>query len=117
MKTYELKDVPAPNLLEEMFPYSLPPLIRFDGKIHEEIDGKTVEFDPNEVKTRDIHLTDTTFRDGQQARPRYTKEQMVKLFEMMSRLGGPQGIIRQSEFFLYTKNDRETIEACRALNL
>ncbi len=117
MKTYELQDIPQPNLLEEMFPYSLPPLIQFAGKIKEEIDGKIVEFDPNEVKTRDIHITDTTFRDGQQARPPYTKEQMVKLFGMLSRLGGPNGVIRQSEFFLYTKNDRETIDACRALNV
>lgn len=117
MKNYELQDVPTPNLLEEMFPYSLPPLINFEGKIHEWIDGKNVEFDPAEVRTRDIHITDTTFRDGQQARPPYSKEQMVKLFEMMSRLGGPNGVIRQSEFFLYTKNDRETIDACRALNL
>ena len=69
------------------------------------------------MKTRDIHITDTTFRDGQQARPPYKKEQMVKLYEMLSRLGGPNGVIRQSEFFLYTKNDRETIDACRNLNL
>ena len=117
MKSYELQDIPSPNLLEDMFPYSLPPLIRFEGKIHEWIDGTYVEFDPAEVRTRDIHITDTTFRDGQQARPPYSKEQMVKLFEMMSRLGGPKGVIRQSEFFLYTKNDRETIDACRALNL
>jgi isopropylmalate/homocitrate/citramalate synthase len=117
MKTYELKDVSSPNLLEDLFPYTLPPFITFEGKIHELIDGTIVEFDPGEVLTRDIHITDTTFRDGQQARPPYTKEQMVRLFEMMSRLGGPNGVIRQSEFFLYTKNDRETIDACRALNL
>ena len=117
MRTYELQNVSQPNLLENIFPYSLPPLIKFEGKIQETIDGKTVEFDPNEVKTRDIHITDTTFRDGQQARPPYKKEHMVKLYEMMSRLGGPNGVIRQSEFFLYTKNDRETIDACRSLNL
>lgn len=117
MRTYELQNVSQPNLLENIFPYSLPPLINFEGKIQETIDGKTVEFDPNEVKTRDIHITDTTFRDGQQARPPYKKEHMVKLYEMMSRLGGPNGVIRQSEFFLYTKNDRETIDACRSLNL
>ena len=117
MRVYELKDISGPNLLEDMFPYSLPPLITFEGKIHELIDGKVVEFDPTAVKTRDIHITDTTFRDGQQARPPYKKEEMVKLYEMMSRLGGPNGVIRQSEFFLYTKNDRETIDACRALNL
>ena len=117
MKTYELQDVAGPNLLEDTFPYSLPPLIKFEGKIQELIDGKIVEFDPGEVRTRDIHITDTTFRDGQQARPPYKKDQMVKLYEMMSRLGGPNGVIRQSEFFLYTKNDRETIDACRVLNL
>ena len=117
MRPYELQDVQSPNLLEDMFPYTLPPLIRFEGKIQEWIDGRYVEFDPAEVRTRDIHITDTTFRDGQQARPPYSKEQMVKLYEMMSRLGGPNGVIRQSEFFMYTKNDRETIDACRALNL
>ena len=117
MKTYELQDVSTPNLLEDTFPYTLPPLIKFEGKIKETIDGREVEFDPNEVKTRDIHITDTTFRDGQQARPPYKQEHMVALFEMMSRLGGPNGVIRQSEFFLYTKNDRATIDACRALNL
>lgn len=117
MRTYELQDVQTPNLLEDMFPYTLPPFIRFEGKIQEWIDGRYVEFDPAEVRTRDIHITDTTFRDGQQARPPYSREQMVRLYEMMSRLGGPNGVIRQSEFFLYTKNDRETIDACRALNL
>lgn len=117
MKKYELQDVQQPNLVEKIFPYSLPPLIKFEGKIQETIDGKTVEFDPNEVKTRDIHITDTTFRDGQQARPPYKKEQMVRIFEMLSKLGGPNGVIRQSEFFLYTKNDRDTIDACRNLNL
>ena len=117
MKKYELQDVQQPNLVEKIFPYSLPPLIKFEGKIQETIDGKIVEFDPNEVKTRDIHITDTTFRDGQQARPPYKKEQMVRIFEMLSKLGGANGVIRQSEFFLYTKNDRDTIDACRNLNV
>ncbi len=117
MKTYELQPVAEPNLLPDQFPYSLPPLITFEGLIHETIDGRDVTFDPSDLRKRDIHVTDTTFRDGQQARPPYKKEHMVKLFEMLSRLGGPNGVIRQSEFFLYTKNDRETIEACRALGL
>ena len=34
---------------------------------------------------------------------------------MIARLGGPKGIIRQSEFFVYTKKDREALERCMAL--
>jgi len=117
MKEYPLKDIPEPNLLKDIFPYSLPPLIKFEAPIKEMIDGKEIVFDPTEVLSRDIHITDTTFRDGQQARPPYQKEQMVKIYEMLSRLGGPNGVIRQTEFFLYTQNDRDTLDACRNLGL
>jgi isopropylmalate/homocitrate/citramalate synthase len=117
MKTYELQQVTEPNLLQDIFPYSLPPRIAFEGKIHETIDGIQVEFDPSDVLRRDIHITDTTFRDGQQARPPYKKEHMIRLYGLLSKLGGPNGVIRQSEFFLYPKNDRETIDACRALGV
>ena len=104
-----------PNLLDEMFDYSLPPKIEFDAPIHEEIDGQVVTFDPAEMLARDLVITDTTFRDGQQARPPYTVEQQVTLFDMMARLGGPNGVIRQTEFFLYTANDRKALDDCRAL--
>jgi isopropylmalate/homocitrate/citramalate synthase len=114
-KDYPLIDTTEPNLLEQTFNYDLPPLIRFDGPVIEYIDGKPVEFDPKSVLTRDIVITDTTFRDGQQARAPYSVEQMVKIYDMMSRLGGPDGVIRQTEFFLYTKNDREALDRCRAL--
>jgi isopropylmalate/homocitrate/citramalate synthase len=67
------------------------------------------------VRTRDIFVTDTTFRDGQQARPPYTIDQMVHVYDLLAKLGGPSGVIRQTEFFLYTKNDRETLDRCRAL--
>jgi len=33
----------------------------------------------------------------------------------MSRLGGPNGLIRQTEFFVYSKRDREALEQCMAL--
>ena len=117
MKHYELLQRDEPNLLKEIFPYSLPPLIKFEDNIIETIDGRQVTFDPKSVRERDIHITDTTFRDGQQSRPPYTKEQMVKIYELMSRLGGPNGIVRQTEFFLYTQNDRATVDACRDLGL
>jgi len=114
-KRHRLVDVKRPNFLEEIFPYELPPLIRLDGRVIENIDGKEVEFDFGAVKDRDILISDTTFRDGQQARPPYTVEQMEHIYDLMSRLGGPNGVIRQSEFFLYTKKDREALDRCRAL--
>ena len=114
-KAHPLVDRTEPDLLEEVFDYSLPPLIRFEGPCIEYIDGKPVEFDPRSVETRDIFITDTTFRDGQQARPPYTGDQMVKIFDLMAKLGGSRGVIRQTEFFLYTKNDRDTLDRCRAL--
>ena len=105
----------GPNLIEETFDYSLPPLIRFSDPVIEVIGGEQVEFDPQTLKTRDIFITDTTFRDGQQARPPYTIDQMVHIYDLLAKLGGPNGVIRQTEFFLYTKNDRETLDRCRAL--
>ena len=114
-REWKLKETDTPNLLEEQFDYSLPPRICLEGPILEEIDGQVVKFDPQEAIARDLVITDTTFRDGQQARPPYTVEQQVTLFDMMAKLGGPNGVIRQSEFFLYTKNDRKALEDCRAL--
>lgn len=114
-KQHPLVDATEPNLLEDTFSYDLPPFIRFDGPIVEHIDGEAVEFDPASVQDRDIVITDTTFRDGQQARPPYTIDQMVKIYDMLARLSGPNGVVRQTEFFLYTRNDRETLDRCRAL--
>jgi len=114
-KRHPLVDAKKPNLLEDTYPYSLPPLIRFEGPVVENIDGKAVEFDFGAVKDRNILISDTTFRDGQQARPPYTIDQMVHIYDLLSRLSGPNGVIRQTEFFLYTKNDRETLDKCRSL--
>ncbi len=114
-KSFPLVDTTEPNLLEDTFDYSMPPLIKFDGPLVEYIDGEAVEFDPVAAVNRDIHITDTTFRDGQQARPPYTVDQMVHLYDLMAKMGGPNGVIRQTEFFLYTKNDRETLDRCRDL--
>jgi isopropylmalate/homocitrate/citramalate synthase len=62
-------------------------------------------------------VTDTTFRDGQQARPPYTVSQIANIFKFLARLGGPRGIVRKSEFFLYSEKDRQAVEACRDLGL
>ncbi|MBN1899457.1 MAG: histone-lysine N-methyltransferase [Spirochaetes bacterium] len=62
----------------------------------------------------DIWITDTTFRDGQQSRPPFTVEQISKLFDFLQRIGGEKGVIRFSEFFLYSEKDKKAVEACLA---
>ncbi|MHC4916848.1 MAG: 2-isopropylmalate synthase [Planctomycetota bacterium] len=108
----KVRDVSEPNLYSDIFPHSAPPHIPFDAPIVEEFKGDTVTIHPPEVRKRDIHLTDTTFRDGQQARPPYTPEQTAELYDYIHRLSGPQGVIRQTEFFLYSEKDREAVEKC-----
>ena len=101
-KRHELVDVAEPNLLRKIFPYDAVPRIVFDGVI------ETLDPAP------EFFITDTTFRDGQQARPPYTVEQIVAMFDMLHRLGGPKGIIRQTEFFVYSKTDRDAVNRCLA---
>jgi isopropylmalate/homocitrate/citramalate synthase len=61
---------------------------------------------------KDIWITDTTFRDGQQSRPPYTAQQIVDIFDLLHRLSGPNGVVRQSEFFLYSAKDQEAVRLC-----
>jgi isopropylmalate/homocitrate/citramalate synthase len=97
---FPLLDIQEPNLYRHVFPY--------DEVCRVEFDNKFVFIDPPE----EIFVTDTTFRDGQQARPPYTVEQVVDLFDMLHQLGGANGVIRQSEFFLYSEKDKEAVEKC-----
>ena len=60
----------------------------------------------------EIWLTDTTFRDGQQSRPPYTVKQIVDLYDLIHKLGGKKGLIRQCEFFLYNEKDQEAVRKC-----
>src|SRR5919109_1137857 len=99
-----IESVEEPNLLRSMFPYHEVPKITFDP-------APEVPLDP----PWEIFITCTTFRDGQQARTPYTVQQIAELFEMESRLSGPNGVIRQCEFFLYTEKDRQAVEQVLAL--
>ncbi|MFH0823900.1 MAG: cache domain-containing protein [Pseudomonadota bacterium] len=100
-KERNLREVETPNLLRNIFPYTEVPKVDFDFAI--------LPINP----ARTFLITDTTFRDGQQARPPFTVEQICRLFDFLHRLSGPLGIIRQSEFFLYTKKDREAVDKCK----
>lgn len=113
MKKLEIKEVSEPNLLVEQFPHEMPPHIAFDQPTRERLNGDVFTIDPSDVIHRDIHITDTTFRDGQQARPPYSIEQITRLFDLLAKLSGPKGVIRQTEFFLYSDRDRQAVDACR----
>ena len=102
---YSLQDVEEPILYRDVYNYEEVPKIAFN---HRRVPMSMPE---------DVWITDTSFRDGQQSVNPYTPDQIVELYKMMSRLGGPYGRIRQTEFFVYSKKDREAIERCMDLGL
>ncbi len=102
---YSLQDVSEPILYRDVYSYDEVPKVAFN---HRRVPMHMPE---------DIWITDTSFRDGQQSINPYTPDQIVELFKMLSRLGGPYGIIRQTEFFIYSNRDREAIERCMDLGL
>ncbi len=102
---YSLQDVKDPVLYRDVYSYEEVPKVAFN---HRRVPMSMPE---------EVWITDTSFRDGQQAVNPYTVEQTVELFKLMSRLGGPYGIIRQTEFFVYSEKDREAIARCQELGL
>ena len=100
---YKLQDVSQPELFREIFPYNEVPKVSYNYR-HVPMD-----------MPEHIYITDTSFRDGQQSREPYTTQQMVDLYKMLHRLGGPNGIVRQTEFFVYSKKDRDALERCMEL--
>ncbi|MBR5467878.1 MAG: 2-isopropylmalate synthase [Firmicutes bacterium] len=99
-QSYPLIDVKDPNLYREYFTYDEVPKVVFN---HRHV--------PMEVPEK-FWITDTTFRDGQQSRQPYTVEQMTHIFDLLHRLSGPNGIVKMSEFFLYTRKDQEAVYKC-----
>ena len=97
---YTLQDVQKPNAFRNMFPYSEVPKIPFNDRVV-----------PHNMP-KNIWITDTTFRDGQQPRAPYSTEQIVTIYDYLHRLGGPNGMIKASEFFLYSKKDRDAVVKC-----
>jgi isopropylmalate/homocitrate/citramalate synthase len=101
-KEIKLVDVEKPNLYRDIFPYSEFPKVTFDSQ--------DVPYDIPD----DIWITDTTFRDGQQARPPYKPEQVLRIYDLLHAIDGGAGLIRQCEFFLYSERDRKAVELCKA---
>ncbi|MBR3639693.1 MAG: 2-isopropylmalate synthase, partial [Clostridia bacterium] len=102
---YQLQEREDPNLYRYLFDYESVPKVVFNHR-HVPVS-----------MPKEIWITDTTFRDGQQAIEPYSVKQIVDLFKLMSKLGGPYGIIRQTEFFVYSEKDRKALAECRDLGL
>lgn len=98
---YSLQDIAAPNLYREIYSYDEIPKCAFNHR--------RVPMSPAD----EIWMTDTTFRDGQQSRAPYSVDQILTLFDYLHRLGGPEGLIRQTEFFLYSDKDKEAVYKCQ----
>ena len=101
--SYEVQDIENPNLFRDIYEYTEIPKVTFNFR------SSPYGMPEN------IWITDTTFRDGQQSREPYTVQQIVDIYKMMSKLSGPKGIIRQTEFFVYSERDRESIKRCQDL--
>ena len=99
---YQLQERETPNLYRNLFEYDSIPKVAFNHR-HVPINMPS-----------DIWITDTTFRDGQQSTSPFTVDQIVHLFGLLSKLGGEKGIIRQSEFFVYSQKDRDAVKECMA---
>jgi len=99
---YNGVDSLRPNLFKDIFPYEELPRVKFNN----------IQL-PMEIP-EDIWITDTTFRDGQQSMSSMTAEQMVRIYDFLHQLDNGSGIIRQTEFFLYSEKDRKAVEKCMA---
>ena len=83
-----LEERADPQLYRELFPYTKIGRIGFDDTI----------IAPSPADP--CFITDTTFRDGQQARPPYSVQQIAKIFDLLHKLGGKSGLIQATEFFM-----------------
>lgn len=101
-RSLPLENPEKPQLYRELFPYTSICRTSFDD----------VMLVPRPAKQ--MRITDTTFRDGQQARPPYSVKQIAKIFDLMHKLGGKSGLIAASEFFIYSAKDRKAVEVCRS---
>ena len=102
---YVLKNVKEPELYRGIFDYDRVPKVVFNDR--------KVPMNPAD----EWWITDTTFRDGQQSSAPLSVKQIVDIYKLMNKLGGKNGLIRASEFFLYSEKDKQAVKACMELGL
>lgn len=97
---YQFRDVEEPNLFRNIYPYNEVPRLVFNHRIV-----------PMNVPER-LYITDTTFRDGQQSRSPYTVDQICRIYDYLHELDNGSGVILHTEFFVYSKQDKEAVLKC-----
>jgi len=97
---FSYREVDKANLFRNIFPYNQVPKMVFNHR--------KVPFNIPEK----LYITDTTFRDGQQSRSPYTTEQICQIYDLLHKMDNGSGIINKSEFFIYSKKDKEAIIKC-----
>ena len=97
---YKAVNVSQANLFRDQFPYEEIPKIKFNNIQHK------INI------PEDIWISDTTFRDGQQSMRPMTVEEISTIYDYLHRLDNDSGIIRQTEFFIYSEKDRQAIKKC-----
>ncbi len=84
----------------DVFPFDVPPRIDISAY----------------PQAAELHITDTTLRDGQQGWRTLSVDESLRIYEMLHRLDNGKGMIMSSEVFPYTAKDRTVIEKITNLN-
>jgi len=87
----------APNRHRDAYPIGAAPRVLADGGL----------------PAGALRITDTTFRDGQQAGEPFSLPAAVALHAVLARLDAGSGRIAQTELFLYSDRDRALLDAIR----
>ncbi len=93
---HEIKDVENPNYLEHLYPKEGLPKFGWDA--------------PPGDMPREVWLTETTHRDGQQGGLPLSSKTSLEVYDIICRFTGESRLIRQAEFFAYSEQDRASLE-------
>ena len=93
----QINNTDAPNRHRDAYPVGAAPRVLAQGRL----------------AARSLRITDTTFRDGQQAGEPFTLPAAVALHAVLARLDAGSGRIAQTELFLYSDRDRALLDAIR----
>jgi isopropylmalate/homocitrate/citramalate synthase len=93
----QINDMSAPNRHRDTYPIGAAPRLIAGGGLD----------------AAALRITDTTFRDGQQAGEPFPLAAAVALHAVLARLDAGSGRIAQTELFLYSDRDRRLLEAVR----